>query len=57
MEPEAIWGRAYRRVAVEYGLTPAAGTPQELREKIHRAYADLGRLLAALESSDREEKK
>ncbi len=41
---------------VEQGDAEIA-SPQNLNEKIHRAYADLGALLAALESSDPEEKK
>ena len=58
-EAAAMWDHAQRRVAVEHGLTPAGGasTPQELHEKIQRAYADLGALLAALETLNREEEK
>ncbi len=59
VEAADLWGRAHRRVAVEHGLTSAddASSPAELREKIQRAYAELGRLLAAQESSDQEEGK
>ncbi len=58
MEAAAIWDRAVRKTNVRYGFAPAAEafTPQELTEKIQRAYADLGALLAALGTPNREGK-
>ncbi len=58
MEAAAMWDRAVRKTNVRYGFAPAAEafTPQELTEKIQRAYADLGALLAALGTPNREGK-
>ncbi len=56
--PSSMWDHANRKIAVLHGLAPSteASTPQELTEKIQRAYADLGALLAALGTPNREGK-